>query len=57
MAKKTTKTSGVDLQQFLSEIEKRAYEIYVDRKTNHISGDEMSDWLRAEEEIKEKYKI
>jgi len=57
MAKKTGKTSGVDLQQFLSEIEKRAYELYSERKTNHISGDELSDWLRAEEEVKEKYKI
>ncbi|HPO50730.1 MAG TPA: hypothetical protein PLO89_10425 [Spirochaetota bacterium] len=57
MAKKAAKTSNVDLQQFLSEIEKRAYEIYIERKTNHVTGDEVSDWLKAEEDIKTKYKI
>lgn len=57
MAKKATKTTSVDLQQFLSEIEKRAYEIYLERKNSHLSGDEMSDWLQAENDIKAKYKI
>jgi len=57
MAKKSGKTSNVDLQQFLSEIEKRAYEVYIERKADHITGDEISDWLKAEEEVKAKYKI
>jgi len=55
MARKATK--AVDLQQFLSEIEKRSYEIYVDRKSANRHGDELSDWLQAEEDVKAKYKI
>ncbi len=60
----TTGTSGTrkkaekpELHKFLNEIEKRAYEIYLERKKNGISGDEMSDWLKAENEIKVKYGI
>ncbi|HNZ26880.1 MAG TPA: DUF2934 domain-containing protein [Spirochaetota bacterium] len=51
------KKSNVDLNQFLSEIEKRAYEIYEERKKNHIPGDDFTDWLQAQSEIKAKYKM
>lgn len=51
------KKSNVDLNQFLSEIEKRAYEIYENRKKNHIPGDDFTDWLQAQSEIKSKYKM
>lgn len=46
-----------DLSQFLSEIEKRAYEIYLERHAAGTPGDEMYDWLQAEMEIKARYRI
>lgn len=49
--------SKPDLKQFLGEIEKRAYDIYLERQRMGKSGDDMSDWLQAEKEIKAKYGI
>jgi hypothetical protein len=66
MAKKTTvpgeakaapKKKNIDLQQFLKEVEVRAYEIYQERAKNGNGGDNFSDWIQAEKEIKSKYKI
>ena len=37
-----------------AEIRRRAYEIY--RARNRDSGGEVSDWLQAERELKEKYR-
>jgi len=54
--KKETKTN-VNLNQFLNEVEKRAYEIYENRIKNNIAGSDFTDWLQAEKEIKAKYKI
>lgn len=65
-AAKTTATKTVtatkavpkpELKQFLVEIEKRAYELYLERQKNGITGDEMSDWLKAEKEVKNKYRL
>ncbi len=55
MAKK--KKDEYDVNQFLAEVEKRAYERYEERKKNHISGDDFHDWLDAENDIKQKYGI
>ena len=58
MAKKKAETAqAVDLQNFLKEIEIRAFVIYLDRTQNNLPGNEMSDWIEAEKEIKEKYGI
>lgn len=46
-----------DLKQFLGEIEKKAYEIFLERKKAGKPGDEMSDWIQAEKTIKAKYDI
>ncbi|OHD79631.1 MAG: hypothetical protein A2355_05155 [Spirochaetes bacterium RIFOXYB1_FULL_32_8] len=63
---KTTKTESdsfvknmkkSDLGQFLSEIEKRAYELFLERQSSNMPSDEMGDWLQAEAEIKKKYNI
>lgn len=51
------RTEKPNLKNFLGEIEKRAYEIYLGRMKAGVSGDEMSDWLKAEKDIKTKYKI
>lgn len=37
------------------EINQRAYEIYLQRGEN--PGDDISDWLIAEKEVKEKYSL
>ncbi len=54
-SKKTSKKPK--LEDFLAEIQKRAYDIYLERTKNGLPGNELSDWLKAEEEIKEKYGI
>ncbi len=46
-----------DLSKFLSEVQQKAYEIYIARQKTGQSGNEMSDWLKAEKEIKSRYKI
>jgi hypothetical protein len=45
------------LGQFLSEIEKRAYELYLQRVNKGGNGSDLSDWLQAEAEIKSKYRL
>jgi hypothetical protein len=45
------------LEQFLKEVEMRAYEFFLERREKEIQGDDLMDWLRAEKEIKEKYFI
>lgn len=52
-AKKPAKS--VDEKKMLAEMEKRAYEIYLERKKNGTPGDDTTDWYQAEKEIKEKY--
>jgi len=62
-AKATTATTekkeskSIDLQKFLGEVEKKAYEIYLERQAKGTHGDEFSDWAQAEKEVKKKYKI
>lgn len=43
------------LQELQQEIEKRAYEISIERRAQGKHGDELSDWLQAEAEVKAKY--
>jgi hypothetical protein len=50
-------TPSIGLDQFKSEIEKRAKELYNTRQAIKAPGDALSDWLMAEEEIKAKYNI
>jgi uncharacterized Zn finger protein (UPF0148 family) len=46
-----------ELNQFLDEIKKRAFAIYQERQKTKAAGDQLSDWLKAEKEIKTKYKL
>ena len=56
MAKSTKKTQEKpSLEAFKEEIQKRAEELYKSRTENHKPGDELSDWLQAEKEIKKKH--
>lgn len=64
--KKTTSTTKgtsakskakVSLWELKKEIDERAHRIYLDRIAAHTPGDELSDWLRAETEIKKKHKL
>ncbi|HNR88674.1 MAG TPA: DUF2934 domain-containing protein [Spirochaetota bacterium] len=51
------KTQVPQLDEFLSEIRQHAYEVFEERIRRNEPGDEMSDWLRAEREVKAKYGI
>lgn len=45
----------ITLRELQQEIEKRAYEISIERLSEGRPGDELSDWLSAEAEVKAKY--
>jgi hypothetical protein len=55
----TTHNAGraIGFGQFKAEVEKKAKEIYLKRQETKVSGDALSDWLKAESEIKSKYHI
>ena len=44
-----------DEKHLFAEMEKRAYEIYLERKHNDLPGDDTTDWYQAEQEIRQKY--
>jgi hypothetical protein len=50
--KKTKKSRPFD---FFAEIQKRAYEIYLERTEKQTFGDQISDWVQAERDIKLKH--
>jgi Protein of unknown function (DUF2934) len=50
--KKQPTTDISELQEFEYQIRRRAYELYEER--GREDGHELEDWLRAEEEIREK---
>jgi GrpB-like predicted nucleotidyltransferase (UPF0157 family) len=54
MAKKQKNPKPIDPQLIKDEINRRAYEISINRG---IGGDAFSDWLQAEREIFQKYNI
>lgn len=45
----------LDLHAFLTKVHERAYEIFLNRGSKH--GNDISDWLQAEAEIKKEYQI
>lgn len=47
----------VDLSMFLNEIQVAAHEIFWERQKKGKAGDQMSDWLAAEEKIKKKHNL
>jgi hypothetical protein len=52
------KKQGVPrLEQLKTEIEARAKVIFAERQKTSGPGDSLSDWLKAEKEIKAKYRI
>jgi len=53
--KAKTKQPEINLQWFLDEVKKRAYEIFLERGAGH--GNDLGDWIKAESEIKERYGI
>ena len=58
MAKETKKSQQKpSLEAFQEEVRKSAEEIYKKRTADNNPGDELSDWLQAEKEIKKKYGI
>jgi len=51
------KTIKPDLKDFLEAVEKKAYELYQERIKSGVACDDISDWFKAEKEIKEKFKL
>jgi hypothetical protein len=51
------KTSSPPLERFKAEIEKRAKEIFLKRQETKAAGDALSDWLQAEKDITQKYRL
>jgi len=49
------KKPTITQQELISLIEKRAYEIYLERGGAH--GDDQADWYKAEQELRKKYNI
>ncbi|MFH1074271.1 MAG: DUF2934 domain-containing protein [Candidatus Firestonebacteria bacterium] len=54
-AKAPVVSSNVNKEQLLKEIEKKAYELYLQRNGQH--GNDLNDWLEAEKIIKKIYKL
>ena len=44
--------SNNNSQNFKKEVEKRAYEIYQERMNKKECGDNFTDWIKAESELK-----
>jgi len=57
MAAKNEMPKKPNMENYLKEIEVKAYEIYQERKKNNIPGDQFTDWVQAETEIKAKYNV
>jgi len=45
------------LEDLIDAIKLQAHEEYLERQKNGIAGDEISDWVKAETNIKAKYQI
>jgi hypothetical protein len=54
-AKSDAEKARPNMEQFISEVRQRAYEIYL--KRGHLPGAAISDWVQAEKEVKAKYGI
>ena len=55
MKEKEENQSSLEWNRYLQEIEKRAYESSLERIRENRPGDRLSDWYKAEREIKAKY--
>jgi hypothetical protein len=54
---KTMNTATFDGTAFLQDVELKAYELYLMRQSANMPGDDLSDWLKAESDMKRKYKM
>ncbi len=50
-AKKASATAPA-LEDFLREVESKAYELFLERTRTAAPGDSLTDWLQAEELVK-----
>jgi hypothetical protein len=49
--------SPVRLEDYIDKAKARAFEVFLERQRSGKPGDEISDWVQAENEIKAKYNI
>lgn len=50
-----SETTTMSCEDFISKVQQKAYEIYVNR--GHAHGNDLEDWLRAEKAIKKELRI
>ncbi len=50
--KKSVSASAPALDDFLREVESKAYELFLERSRTAAPGDSLTDWLTAEELVK-----
>lgn len=55
--KKKAVQKKLRLEDLIGNIQTRAHEVYLERVQNGLDGNEISDWVKAEEDIKAKYQI
>ncbi|MBN1405858.1 MAG: DUF2934 domain-containing protein [Candidatus Omnitrophica bacterium] len=48
-------SKSISINELLSKIQKRAYEIYIKKGYKH--GNDLDDWLKAEKEVKKELSI
>ncbi|GAB4221606.1 MAG: hypothetical protein Kow009_11830 [Spirochaetales bacterium] len=53
--KAASRSSEPSVEQLQEQIRAKAYEFYLRRISTGEPGDDLSDWLRAEAEIKQQY--
>ena len=53
--KPAKKKPQINLQDYLEEVRKGAYDLFLQRGSTH--GNDLEDWLKAEKKIKQKYGI
>jgi len=56
-AKSTEVKQVQESTNYFADVEKRAYELFLERSNKSIDGNHFSDWIQAEKEIKSKYKM
>jgi len=47
----------LQLDDYIVDIKNRAYEVFLERQQKGLQGNEISDWVKAETDIKTKYQI
>ncbi|NNM54906.1 MAG: hypothetical protein HKM05_09310 [Spirochaetales bacterium] len=56
-ATKKASATAPALEDFLREVESKAYELFLERTRTSATGDSLTDWLQAEELVKKAHNL